>query len=155
MLLWFNAAGCGLLAGLFFTFSAFAMKALGRMEPSGGIAAMNSINETILRSLFMPLFWGTTLASLGLAAIALSGWNEPAAKSMLIGGLVYIFGMFVCTIAIEVPLNNELARVDPGSDAALPVWQRYQRRWTGWNHVRTLACLVACVLFIQALVERG
>lgn len=152
LLLWFNAIGCGLIAGLYFAFSAFIMTALGRIEPAGGIAAMNSINEIILRSLFMPLFWGTTLASVALVVAALVGWHEPGAIAMLVGGVVYFVGMFVCTIAFNVPLNNALAAAGPARDTS--VWQRYLTDWTRWNHVRTIACTVACALFIYALIER-
>jgi uncharacterized membrane protein len=154
-LLWFAALGCGVMAGVYFAFSVFILAALRRAGPAVGIAAMNSINVVILRSLFMPLFWGTTLASAALAAIALSSWNDTAAAAMFAGGVVYVLGMFVCTIAFNVPLNNTLQAVDAGSDAALPVWQRYLTQWTRWNHVRTVACVVACALFIWALVERS
>jgi len=39
-----SALGCGLIAGVFFAFSAFVMKALARLPPAQGIAAMQSIN---------------------------------------------------------------------------------------------------------------
>ena len=154
-LLWFAAIGGGAMAGAYFAFSGFIMAALRRAGPAVGIAAMNSINVVILRSLFMPLFWGTTLASAALAVIALSGWNAIAAKAMFAGGAVYVLGMFVCTIVFNVPLNNALQAVEAGSDAALPVWQRYLTQWTRWNHLRTIACAAACALFIHALVEAG
>lgn len=154
VLLWFAALGCGVMAGVYFAFSFFIMAALRRAGPAVGIAAMNSINVVILRSLFMPLFWGTTLASTALAVIALSNWNDTAAATMFAGGAIYVLGMFVCTIAFNVPLNNALQAVDAGGDASLPVWQRYLSQWTRWNNVRTVACVAACALFIQALVER-
>ena len=37
------------------------------------------------------------------------------------------------------------------SAAGQAMWAAYQRRWTGWNHVRTLACIVAMALFIVAI----
>ena len=83
MLLWFAAIGCGLLGGLFFAFSAFVMRALGSLTPAAGVAAMNAINREILRSLFMPLFWGTTLASLVLGAVGLWRWGEAGALAMV------------------------------------------------------------------------
>jgi uncharacterized membrane protein len=71
-LLWFSAVGCGLLAGLYFAFSTFIMTALARIGQVPGIIAMNAINATIVQSLFMPLFLGTTLTSLALAILALA-----------------------------------------------------------------------------------
>jgi uncharacterized membrane protein len=153
-LLWFNAIGCGLLGGLFFAFSTFIMTALGRIASASGIAAMNAINEAILRSLFMPLFWGTTVASALLVVLATVCWGEAGAMAMLVGGVVYLLGMFVCTVAIEVPLNNRL-KADAAKETASATWQRYLVRWTRWNHLRTISCAVACALFIGALAGRS
>lgn len=153
-LLWFSAIGSGLLAGLYFAFSVFIMKAFGRIETPAGIAAMNSINTVILRSPFMPLFLGSSLAALILAGIALFQWQQPGSAAILAGGAIYVIGMFVCTMALNVPLNNELAAVDPAGAEAAGVWARYLRDWTLWNHVRTVASTVAMVLFIHAIASR-
>lgn len=155
ILLWFSALGCGVLAGLFFAFSAFIMRALGRLPPAAGIAAMNAINEAILRSLFMPLFLGTTLSAAALAVVAVLQWGQSGSAAMLGGGVIHVVGMFACTMFIEVPQNNALQRVDPDSAAALPIWQRYLVRWTAWNHVRTLSCAAACALFVATMVARA
>lgn len=150
LLLWFAAIGCGLMAGLYFAFSAFIMRALARIDRAHGVAAMNAINADILRSLFMPLFIGTTVASLVLAVLGALRLGAPGALPMLGGGLVYFFGMFVVTMFFNVPLNNALAAEGSGPE---PLWALYVRRWTLWNHGRTLASTAACALFILALTE--
>lgn len=154
-LLWFSALGCGIMAGVYFTFSAFAMTAFDRLGALQGAGAMNAINTTILQSWFMPFFFGTTLASAALAGIAIVRWNEPGATVMLAGGLLYVVGMFVVTIVFNVPFNNALAEAgQPGADATA-LWERYLREWTAWNHVRTVASTAGAALFIAALVSRG
>lgn len=153
-LLWFSAIGCGLMAGVYFAFSGFIMTALSRIDQASGVAAMNSINTVILRSLFMPLFFSTTLAGLILAAIALFRWETPGAVSMLVGGGVYAVGMFVVTMLFNVPLNNVLQAVGPANAEASTAWARYLHDWTLWNHVRTAASTAACASFIVALVAR-
>jgi uncharacterized membrane protein len=52
----FAALGCGLIAGVFFAFSAFVMKALGRLPPAEGIAAMQSINIAVINPVFLTAF---------------------------------------------------------------------------------------------------
>jgi uncharacterized membrane protein len=148
ILLWFCIVGCGVIGGLFFAFSTFIMTALGRIGQAHGALAMNSINEVILRSLFMPVFLGTTLASLLLAIVALLQWGQPGSVAMLAGGLLYVIGMFVCTVVLNVPLNNALMREPAG------VWARYLKEWTLWNHVRTAASIGAVILFLIALLAR-
>ncbi len=153
-LLWLSAIGCGLLAGLYFAFSTFIMSALGRIEAPAGIAAMNSINAMILRSPFMPLFLSSTLTALVLAIIALFQWHQPGSVATFIGGVIYVVGMFVCTMAFNVPLNNALAAIDPASANGANVWVRYLRNWTFWNHVRAIASTMTLVLFIYAIATR-
>lgn len=148
-LLWFSAIGCGLLAGTYFAFSTFIMTALGRIEAFHAISAMNSINSTILRSLFMPLFFGTTVTSAVLAIVGLLRGGQPSGTAMVAGGLIYVVGMFGCTIFFSVPLNNKLGSVADQAGAA--IWARYRKEWTMWNHVRTISSAAACALYIWAI----
>ena len=121
-LLWFAAIGSGLLAGLYFAFSTFINSALGRIETPAGIAAMNSINVVIVRLPFMPLFLGSSLAALIRAGIALLQWHQPGSVAIFAGGVIYVVGMFVCTMVFNVPLNNALLAVDPASaNGAAPI----------------------------------
>lgn len=152
-LLWFSAIGCGLIAGLYYAFSAFVMAALGRIAPGSGMAAMQAINIDILRSSFLPLFLATTVAAGVLAAVGALRWGEPGAPAMLAGGTIYLLGMFVVTMLFNVPLNDALAATDGGAGSA-EVWARYLGDWTMWNHVRTLSSAAAFTLFVVALVQR-
>ncbi|HEY0628594.1 MAG TPA: anthrone oxygenase family protein [Sphingomicrobium sp.] len=150
-LLWFSAVACGLMAGLYFAFSTFIMQALGSIDRAAGAAAMKAINRVILGSAFMPLFIGSSLSSLALAAIGLLRWDEPGAAVMVAGGLVYFIGMLVVTMRFNVPLNNALDAAEAG-DAS--TWANYLDRWTRWNHVRTAASTAALILFIVAIAQR-
>jgi uncharacterized membrane protein len=152
--MWFSAIGCGLLAGLYFAFSTFIMTSLSRIGPAAGIATMNAINVDIVRSLFMPLYFGTTFTSGVLAIVGLLRWGEPGSLALLAGGAIYVAGMFVVTMLFNVPLNNALAAVDPASSEGATTWARYLENWTMWNHLRTVACTVATILFIAALGSR-
>ncbi|HET9217085.1 MAG TPA: anthrone oxygenase family protein [Terriglobia bacterium] len=154
-LLWLGAVGCGLLGGVYFAFSAFIMTALGRIDPTQGKSAMNSINSTILRSSFMPLFFGTTIVSGALVAVAIFWSSEPGATLMLAGAVIYIFGMTLCTIFFNVPLNNALARSEAANGAtAVSAWSRYLNVWTRWNHVRAISSTVTSALYIAAISAR-
>ncbi|WP_426407744.1 DUF1772 domain-containing protein [Bradyrhizobium ganzhouense] len=152
-LLWFSALGCGLMAGVYFTFSTFVMTALGRLDQAAGIAAMNAINVDIVRSLFMPLFLGTTVAGVALVVMGALRLGEPGAISMIAGGGLYVIGMFVVTVVFNVPLNDALAAVQPSSPEAGTLWAAYLKDWVFWNHVRTVASLVASALFVSVLAS--
>lgn len=145
-----SGLGAGLMAGLYFAFSAFIMAALGRLPPANGMAAMNSINVAILNPLFFVLFFGTAASCLVLAIAAVSAWSVPGAAWLLAGALLYLGGNIVITMICNVPLNTGLGAA-AGTTGAEAVWSRYLSAWTAWNHVRTLACLAAAASFMQAL----
>lgn len=140
------ATGAGLIAGVFFAFSAFVMPALGKIPPAQGIMAMQSINVVVLRSAFLPVFLGTALLSILVAVF--SGGDAM----LLAGSLLYLIGCFGVTAVCNVPLNNRLARVTPDSDAGAALWAHYLKRWVLWNHVRTLASLAAALLLAAGLI---
>ena len=48
------AIGSGLIAGVFFAFSTFVMRALGRRPPTEGMAAMQAINVAVIRCSWAP-----------------------------------------------------------------------------------------------------
>jgi uncharacterized membrane protein len=146
-----TSLGIGLMSGLFFTFSNFAMKALGRLPAPQGIAAMNSINVTILNPLFLLVFAGTAVLSAMLAVAAIVRWYAPGSGYLLSGSLIYLAGAFLVTGVCNVPMNNALARVDPASADAARFWADYVTRWTAWNHVRTFSSIAALALLIFAL----
>ena len=110
-----SALGCGLMAGVFFAFSAFVMKALSRLPAAQGIAAMQSINVAAITPLFMAALFGTAAACVLLAGFSLSLWHKPGAVYLLAGSLLYLVGTILVTIVFNVPRNNALAAVTPAS----------------------------------------
>ena len=144
------AIGSGVMAGLFFVFSNFAMTALGRLPAEQGIAAMQSINVAILNPYFFVAFFGTAILSLVLAAVYfLQGGT--GGLWLLAGAAFYLIGIVIVTMVFNVPLNNELAAAAPGSAEGAAVWSRYLDEWVLWNHVRTLTGIAALVCFVMAL----
>ncbi len=148
-----SALGCGLIAGVFFTFSAFVMKALARLSPEQGIAAMQSINVVVINPLFMVALFGTALACVALVVSSLFRWNQPSFVYLLVGSLLYLVGTIAVTMVFNVPRNDALAAADPESADGARLWADYVTSWTAWNHVRTAAALAAAALLIFALLR--
>jgi uncharacterized membrane protein len=146
-----TAVACALVAGFFFAFSTSVMKSLARLPAAQGVAAMQSINIVVINPLVMVALFGTALASAVLVIASAVEWGEPYAAYLLVGGLLYLVGAVVVTIAYHVPRNNALATVDPNGADAASHWDRYVRTWTAWNHVRTIAPLAAATLLTIAL----
>jgi uncharacterized membrane protein len=146
-----SALGCGLIGGVFFAFSTFVMKALANLPPGQGIAAMKSINVTVLNALFLGVFLGTALGCVILTVSSLLTWQKPGAAFLLAGSALYLLGTVLVTIVCNVPRNEALAVLDPASAESARLWTQYVASWTAWNHVRTVAALAASAAFIMAL----
>ena len=147
----FAVLGCGLIAGVFFAFSTFVMAALAQRPPAEGIAAMQSINITVINPWFMTAFLGTGIACIILAIFSLLKWHQPSAAYLIVGSLLYLIGTVLVTLIFNVPLNDALAIVKPSSLEGATLWTRYLTNWTFWNHIRTIAALGAATLLAIAL----
>jgi uncharacterized membrane protein len=145
--------GCALMAGLFFAFSNFVMRALSRLPPDAAVAAMNSINAEIVNPLFLFLFLGTPAACLFLMVYALLHATGHGAVLLGLAGAVYLIGALLVSVVFNIPRNNALGRIDPASPAAPDAWREFYSAWLRWNHVRCIASLVAAILLAGALAE--
>ena len=136
-----SAIGSAVVGGAFLVFSSFVMQALGRLPDAQGALAMQAINITVINPVFMTALFGT-------AAVCIAAMIASGEALVIAGGLTYVIGVIGVTIAFNVPRNNALAAADADDPETAELWQRYLREWTNWNHVRTLAGIVAAALLI-------
>ncbi|WP_137937599.1 anthrone oxygenase family protein [Chitinivorax sp. B] len=141
------AIGSGLIAGIFFAFSNFVMRALASIPANSGIAAMQAINVTVLNPGFFTAFLGVALTCLVLIGWGATYWPQPSAIWFLLGSGLYLIGSFGVTARLNVPLNQQLATISPTKLESETDWRRYIARWTLWNHVRTSCSLLAALAF--------
>jgi uncharacterized membrane protein len=149
----FAAVGSGLMAGLLFAFSNFVMKALTRLPPGQGMAAMQLINVAIVNPLFLLVFLGTAVLCVALALYAVRQDRSTTVVLLLVGSVLYLVGTVGVTMVFNVPLNNALA----GSKAAVSipsdVWPSYVKAWLLWNHLRTFLSFAAAVSLTFAATQ--
>ena len=97
-----SVISCGLVAGVFLTFSDLVMKSLAAPRPAGGIECMQVINRKVFKTVFMVLL-------LGMSALA----------PLLVGGAIYLVGVLLVTLIFNVPMNQRLDALDfSGSEVA-------------------------------------
>ena len=152
MLTVFAVLGCGVVAGVFFAFSAFVMKALGRLPVPQAVAAMQAINAAAPAPAFMAVLFGTALACVALVLASLFVWGERFAVYLLVGGALYLICAIGPTAVYHVPRNEALARVEPHDPDAASRWSRYLAGWTAWNHLRFAGALAASAALATALL---
>lgn len=137
-----------LVGGIFFAFSGFVMAGLRRAGSVAGVQSMQQINIAVINPLFFLFFLGTAVLTAATAALTVI-FTEGGAMATA-GAVLYILGCIGVTGLFNVPLNNALARVAAGTAESDTVWAQYLSRWTFWNHVRTLACIIAAGFILSA-----
>ncbi len=153
LLVLLTAWGSAITGGIFYAFSSFVMASLARIPANAGISAMQSINITVINGTFFAVFFGTALLCLAIIALGLMGFGSLS-KWAMIGAGIYLIGTIGVTMTLNVPLNDQLAVMDANAAASADVWIAYVRDWTLWNHVRTVAALVAALMLgASALIK--
>lgn len=142
----------GVMAGFFFAFSVLVMPGLDRVDAATGVAAMQAINAAVDGVAFGVAFGGAPVLCL---AVILSATLRRSGRWLAgVGALVYLVGVFGVTVAFNVQLNDELDLVAPTSPAAPAAMADYLVEWTRWNHVRTVAGVLAYALIGTSLLRR-
>lgn len=144
---------CSLVAGFLFAFAVVAMPGIKKLSSGAFIRAFQVMDGVIQNNqpVFM-LVWGGSVIAL-IVATVLGFWQLEGVDRILIAGamLIYLFGVQLPTIIINVPLNNQLQTldVDTMDDPALKAARMaFEPRWNHWNVIRTVISSVVSVMLI-------
>src|SRR6516225_7628059 len=91
-LIFLAAISCGVAAGIFYAFSSLVMRALARIPPPAAIAAMQSINVSVVNFWFITAFFGPALICCVVAVVALLRWNQQGSAYLFAGCAFYLVG---------------------------------------------------------------
>ena len=141
----------GLISGFFYAYACSVTLGLALLPDGQYVEAMQAINATVRNGLFAFGFFGAALSLLlALAAHA----PRPRSRRFVLIALacvLYIGGGFMVTFLVNVPMNEELARVGEASPVALAqVRAGYEGPWNFWNGVRTVFSSLAFVALVGA-----
>lgn len=147
-----TATACGVMSGVFHTFSTFVLRGLDDLAAPEAVRAMQGFNRHAPRALAVPLL-GAAVGSAVLGARSLGRLGDTDARWQATGAALYL-AAFGLTALYHVPRNNALDRLPtaPGEEANLAAaWAAYAPGWRRWNHVRTAASVGATVAFVASL----
>jgi uncharacterized membrane protein len=97
----------GLMAGVFGIYSNAIMHGLRRTDDRTFVAAFQSIDRAIINPAFMATFLGPLVLTALAAVLHLAGEGRPLLPWIVVA-LVLCFLVFVITIRVNVPRNNEI-----------------------------------------------
>jgi uncharacterized membrane protein len=112
---------------------------------------MRAINVAAVAPPFMVVFLGSAVLCAVIAVVTFVLWPDEGTVELLVGSALYLFGSFGVTMVANVPRNDALARLEPGTSEAAAYWPAYVREWTVWNHVRTVSSAGAALAYVLAL----
>jgi uncharacterized membrane protein len=153
-----SALLCSLVAGLVLTFAIVVMpgiKTLGDLDFLKSFKAMDRVIQNN-QPIFMLVWLGSAVVL--LASTVLGIWRLEGLDRILlvVACMIYIFGVQVPTVAINVPLNNHLQSQDLDTmteSALLATTEMFESRWLRWNTIRTVIATLTTVLLLYLLIR--
>ena len=149
---------CSLVAGFLFAFAVVVMPGIKRLGDREFIRAFQVIDGVIQdnQPVFMLVWVGSVPALIAAAVLGIGQLEGTALVLLVTAALVYLFGVQLPTIVINIPLNNKLQSLDVNTAAEAQrksARQDFESRWNRSNSIRTaLSCLVSALLIILLLV---
>lgn len=153
-----SALFCSLVAGLVLTFAIVVMpgiKTLGDLDFLRSFKAMDRVIQNN-HPIFMLVWIGSAVVL--VASTVLGIWRLEGLDRILliVACVIYIFGVQVPTVTINIPLNNQLQSLDldamPNPEV-LATAENFESRWLRWNTIRTVVATLTTVLLLVLLVR--
>jgi len=103
------------------------------------------------------LVWvGSAVALVTAAVLGIAELGGADRLLVIVAALVYLFGVQLPTVTINIPLNNELQKADL-STMSEPIQKRarsgFEVRWNRWNAIRAACSSLASILLLLVLLR--
>jgi len=145
----------GLAAGFFYAYHVSVTRGHALVGDRAYVETMQAINATVRNWEFALGFFGALI--LGAAALVLrAGRWRSATTWLLAAGVGLHLAAFLVTMTVNVPLNEELARVALSGPDLAAVRADYEPAWNQANALRTGLSVAAFACLVAALAgDRG
>jgi uncharacterized membrane protein len=145
----------GLIAGVFYAYAVSVNLGLAAQPDASYVATMNAINDRIENPVFFLSFFGAVLFLLAALAVHLPKPRSSRFWLIALASALYVGGGFLLTVIVNVPLNEELARVADASAGELARARTgYEGPWNFWNGVRAVLSSLAFFILVGACLLR-
>lgn len=149
---------CSLVAGFLFAFAAVVMPGLRNLDDGGFIRAFQVIDGVIQdnQPLFIFVWVGSVLALVAAAVLGIGALSGAERLLIIVAALVYLLCVQLPTVTINIPLNNTLQKLDPGTmneTTRQHARQDFEPRWNRWNVFRAVCASVVSLLLALLLLR--
>ena len=151
-----SALLCSLVAGLVLTFAIVVMPGIRTMADLEYLRAFKVMDRVIQDNhpIFTLIWLGSAVVVLATTVMGFSRLDGLDRILLIVAGAIYIFGVHVPTVTINVPINNNLQSLDldaASENELSSLANTYETRWLRWNTIRTIIAIVTTVLFLVLL----
>ena len=147
---------CSLVAGLLFAFAVVVMPGIKNLNDREFIRAFQVIDRIIQNNqpIFMLVWVGSIVVLITSAVLGMVQLDGTGRLLIILATLVYLLGVQLPTVTINIPLNNKLQTLDV--DAVNETTQKatrndFELRWNRWNSIRTVLASLASTMLIILL----
>ena len=145
---------CSLVAGFLFAFAVVVMPGIRNLNHRDYIHAFQVMDRVIQNNqpIFMFVWIGSIIAMIVAVVAGFTQLNGLERLLLVVTAVVYLLGVHLPTITINIPLNNKIQSLDVNASEETVLKtarENFEPRWNRWNLIRTiLACLVAALLIV-------
>ena len=149
---------CLLVAGFLFAFAVVVMPGIRSLDDGSFIRSFQAIDRVIQNNkpLFILVWVGSVPAILAAAALGLLTLDGVDRVFVVCAALVYVCCVQGPTVAVNIPLNNELQRLDVAAmneAARRDARTKFEARWNTWNAIRTTCASVVGIALMLLLLR--
>ena len=146
---------CSLVGGFIFTYAIVVMPGLSKLNDKDFLRAFQVTDAVIQNNqpLFMFTWIGSIVAILTTIVASLITVGLSEAWIIILMGAAYLIGVQGITVAIHIPLNNHIQRlnIEEQNDKTLADERlKFETKWNFFNKIRTgIAISVSSLMLIQ------
>ena len=155
----FSITFCSLVSGFIFTYAIVVMPGLSNLNDKEFIRAFQVTDAVIQNKqpIFMFTWIGSIVSLLGTILTSVVGFGLLETWLVVLFSVVYLLGVHGITIAIHIPLNNNIQKVlieELNGKAIMDERVKFERKWNYFNNIRTSVSISFSLLLLILLSLR-
>ena len=150
---------CSLVSGFIFTYAIIVMPGLSNLNDKEFIRAFQVTDAVIQNNqpIFMLTWIGSIVSLLSTILTSIISFGLSETWLVVLLSVFYLLGVHGITIAIHIPLNNQIQKVlieDLNDEAIKDERVKFERKWNFFNNIRTSISISVTLLLLIMLSLR-
>ena len=153
-----SALLCSLVAGFVLCFAIIVMPGIRTLGTRDYLKSFKAMDVIIQNNdpLFLAVWLGSALALLSFTVLGFWRLEGLDLGLLIFSCLMYLFGVHLPTITINIPINNRLQSLDldASTESELrEVEALFESRWLRWNTIRTVVATLTSLMLLLLLLR--